>query len=159
MPASEHAVTLERLKATARDLVSLTSGVPRSELERRPAPREWSAVMVVAHLADAELVYGMRFKQMLSEDRPQLAPFDENAWAERFSRVEEDVKDTLARWRLLREHSVRVLETLEDAEWRRSGVHGQRGELTVRQVATLLADHDRQHLDQLRRAVAGFSPR
>jgi hypothetical protein len=111
--------------------------------------------MVVSHLADAELVYAVRVKQVLVEDRPHFFPYDENAWVERLSRVEEDVKDTLARWRVAREHTVRVLESLEDAEWRRTGVHQTRGELTLRQVAALLAEHDRQHLDQLRKALAG----
>jgi len=151
---SEPANVLERLRATARDLVSLTSGVSAQRLTRRPTPRDWSAVMVVAHLADAELVYGLRIKQVLIDDRPHFMAYDENAWVERFSRVEEDLKDTLARWRANREHTIRVLESLEDVEWRRAGVHPQRGEMTLRQLAALLADHDRQHLDQLRRAVS-----
>ena len=154
MPGAEHANLLERLKTTARDLVSLTSGVPRARMDKRPGPRDWSAAMVLSHLADAELVYGLRIKLILSEDRPHLTPFDENAWTERNARLEEDVKDVLARWRVLREHNVRLLESLEDAEWRRAGVHAQRGEMSIRQVAALLAEHDRGHLDQLRRAVS-----
>ena len=151
---AEPANVLERLRATARDLVSLTSGASRAQMERRPSPRDWSAAMVVAHLADAELVYGQRIKQVLIEDRPHFAAYDENAWVERFSRVEEDLKDTLARWRANREHTVRLLESLEDGEWRRVGIHPARGEMTMRQLAALLAEHDRQHLDQLRRCVS-----
>lgn len=154
MPGAEHANLLERLKTTARDLVSLTSGVSRSRMDARPGPRDWSAAMVLSHLADAELVYGMRLKLILSEDRPHISPFDENAWVERSARLEEDMKDVLARWRVLREHNVRLLESLDDAEWRRAGVHSQRGELSIRQVVALLAEHDRGHLDQLRRAVS-----
>jgi hypothetical protein len=154
MPASEHANVLERLKATARDLVSLTSGVPRSRLDRKAGALDWSAAMVLAHLADAEIVYAMRIKLILSEDRPHLVPYDENAWTDRSARVEDDAKDTMARWRLQREHNVRLLESLEDAEWRRAGVHAQRGEMSIRHVAGLMAEHDRGHLDQLRRALA-----
>lgn len=154
MPVSETANLVERLRATARDLVSLTSGVSPARMQRRPTSRDWSAAMVVAHLADAELVYGQRFKQVLVEDRPHFVNYDENAWVERFSRIEEDLKDTLARWRANREHTIRLLESLEDAEWRRAGVHPVRGEMTMRQLLALLAEHDRQHLDQLRRAVS-----
>jgi hypothetical protein len=152
---SEHANLLERLKATARDLVSLTNGVAPARMDRRAGPREWSASMVVAHLADAELMYAVRVKQVLTEDRPYFVPYDENVWVDRFSRVPEDLKDTLARWRFQREHTVRVLESLEDADWRRLGVHSTRGEMTMRQLVSLVADHDRSHLDQLRRALAG----
>lgn len=152
---SETANLIERLKATARDLVSLTSGVSLSVLSRRPTARDWSALMIIGHLADAELVYAVRVKQVLVEDRPQFMPYDEGLWVERFARLEEELKDTLARWRVAREHTVRLLESLEDAEWRRTGVHSTRGEVSMRQLVTLMADHDRQHLDQLRRAVAG----
>lgn len=145
---------LERLRATARDLVSLTSGVDRATLQRRRSARDWSASMVIAHLADAELVYALRVKQVLIDDRPHFAAYDENAWVDRFSRVEEDLKDTLARWRANREHLIRLLEALDDAEWRRAGVHPVRGEMTMRQLVALLVEHDRQHLDQLRRAVS-----
>jgi hypothetical protein len=155
MPASEHASLIERLKATPRDLVSLTSGASSAALGRRPGPREWSAAMVLVHLADAELVYGYRIKMILTEDRPLITPYDESGWTERSSRVEEDPKDVLARWRLLREHHLRLMESLDDAEWRRAGVHSQRGEMSVRQVVAAMAEHDRQHLDQLRRALAG----
>jgi hypothetical protein len=155
MPGSDHAALLERLKATARDLVSLTSGVAKPQLERRPAPREWSAAMVVSHLADAELVYSVRIRSILTDERPLLLNFDEAAWTERFWTVDGDVKETLNRWRVMRDHTVRLLESLEEAEWRRAGVHPQRGEQTTRQVASQLAEHDRGHLDQLRRAVSG----
>jgi hypothetical protein len=154
MSGSEPAATLDRLRATARDLVSLTSGVDRAVLTRTPGPREWSAAQVVGHLADAELVYAFRLKTILCEDRPHIQAYDENAWSERFARVDEDLKDTLARWRMLREHNVRLLDSLEEAEWRRAGVHAERGEMTIRAVASRMADHDRSHLDQIRRALA-----
>jgi hypothetical protein len=154
MPASEHGASLERLKATPRDLVSLTSGQTPAALARRPGPRDWSAAMVLGHLADAEVVYGFRIKMILTEDRPLLVPYDENSWVERISRLDEDVKDVLARWRLLREHHIRVLESLDESEWRRAGVHSQRGEVSIRQLASRMAEHDRGHLDQLRRALA-----
>ncbi|MDQ1443754.1 MAG: hypothetical protein QOI20_218 [Acidimicrobiaceae bacterium] len=155
MPGSEHVVLIDRLKTTARDLVSLTSGVTRAALDRRPAPREWSAAMVLTHLAEAELVYANRIKLALVEDRPHFPPVVPDAIVERLSRVDEDVKETLARWRVNREHAVRLLESLEEPEWRRPAVHPTRGELSLRQVVSLLADHDRNHLDQLRKAVSG----
>ncbi|HZQ27915.1 MAG TPA: DinB family protein [Acidimicrobiales bacterium] len=152
---SEHAASLDRLRATARDLVSLTSSADRARLHRAPGPREWSAAQVVGHLADAELVYAVRFRQMIVEDRPHLAAFDEDAWAQRFALLDDELKDTVARWRALRDSTLRLLDSLEDADWRRAGVHAERGELNVRQMAALLADHDRSHLDQIRHALAG----
>ena len=83
-----------------------------------------------------------------------LAAFDENAWAERFGALDADPRDALARWRTLREANVRLLESLADDEWSRTGMHQERGILSVAAVAQLLADHDRTHLDQIRAALA-----
>ena len=43
------------------------------------------------------------------------------------------------------------------AQWRRGGMHPQRGRLTVEDFVTELAWHDDNHLDQLRRALAGIA--
>ncbi|MCA1843094.1 MAG: DinB family protein, partial [Actinobacteria bacterium] len=99
MSTVEHSRALDRLKATARDLVSLVSGADNARLRQAPAPGEWPAATVVAHLADAELVYAVRLRMVVADERPLLAAFDENAWAERFGALDTDPRDALARWR------------------------------------------------------------
>ena len=145
---------VERLRSTARDLVSLVTGADAAALQREPEPGEWSAATVVAHLADAEMVYAVRLRLIIAEDRPMLTAFDENAWAERFGELDEDPKDSLARWRALRDNNLRLIDSLVEGEWERSGIHAQKGLLTVTGVVKLLAEHDRAHLDQIRRALA-----
>ena len=143
-----------RLRSTGRDLVSLVTGADAAALHREPEPGEWSAATVVSHLADAELVYAVRLRLIIAEDRPMLTAFDENAWAERFGELDEDPKDSLARWRALRDNNLRLIDSLVEGEWERSGIHAQKGLLTVAGVVKLLAEHDRAHLDQIRRALA-----
>ena len=100
-----------------------------------------------------EMVYGMRLRLMLTEARPLLNPFDQNAWSERFG-VLDDPREVLNRWRMLRDANLRLLGSVEEDEWDRTGVHVQRGEVTVAEVAAHLVDHDRDHLDQIRRTLA-----
>ena len=146
---------VDRLKATARDLVSLVGGADAARLRRSPGRGEWSAATVVAHLADAELVYAFRLRAIVAEDKPLLAAFDEAAWAERFAALETDTRQSLARWRAVREATIRLLESLAPAEWDRTGMHQARGVMSVAHVARLLVDHDATHLDQIRAALAG----
>lgn len=153
-PSSDPTPHLERLRTTARDLVSLVSGADVAALRREPAPGEWSAATVVAHLADDELVWGVRLRMIVADDRPVLTPFDERAWADRFGELDDDVRDTLQRWRAVRESNLRLLDALAEGEWQRDGVHPQRGPLTVRDMVKTQAEHDRTHLDQIRRALA-----
>ncbi|MDQ1402134.1 MAG: hypothetical protein QOG03_450 [Actinomycetota bacterium] len=153
--ASSHADVLERLRATVRDLVSLTTTLSAAQMRKAAAPREWSPAQVVAHLADAELVYGFRLRKVVTEPYPHLAAFDENAWADRFALIDEEPKDALARWRVLRESNLRIFDSLVDDEWERTGMHAERGEMSTADIAELLADHDRNHLDQIRKSLAG----
>lgn len=154
MPPADVAAHLDRLRSTGRDLVSLVTGADPAALRREPSPDEWSAATVVAHLADAELVYGVRLRLMVAEDRPVLIAFDEEAWAERFAEVDADPRETLGRWRTVRDSNLRLLDALVDGEWERTGVHQQKGILSVAAVVKLLAEHDRAHLDQIRAALA-----
>ncbi|MGQ0521626.1 MAG: DinB family protein [Actinomycetota bacterium] len=154
MPKAPPAGVIDRLRATALDLVSLVTGADPGPLRRVPAPGEWSAATVVAHLADAELVYGVRARMMLTVDRPWLVAFPEGAWAERFGPLDRDVKDSLQRWRVLRDANLRLFGSLSDDEWALEGVHEERGTMTVTALAELLVSHDRAHLDQIRRALS-----
>jgi hypothetical protein len=153
VPPPDVSAHLDRLRSTGRDLVSLVTGAEPAALRREPAPDEWSAATVVGHLADAELVYGVRLRLIVAEDRPLLTVFDEEAWADRFADVEDDSKETLARWRALRDSNLRLLDALVDGEWERTGVHQQKGILSVAAVVKMLAEHDRTHLDQIRHAL------
>jgi hypothetical protein len=154
MPTAEQSQAINRLKATARDLVALISGADGSALRAAPAPGEWSPATVVSHLADAELVYLVRLKLVVAEDRPTLTAFDENRWSERFASLDADAKEALGRWRTLREATLRLIESFEDAEWERTGHHVERGTLSTQGMVELLAAHDRNHLDQIRHALA-----
>lgn len=151
-PASES--TVNRLRGTVLDLVSLVTGADPNRLRRVPAAGGWPAATVVAHLADAELVYAVRMRMTLTEERPWLAAFREEAWVERFAPLDPDPRDSLQRWRVLRDGNVRLLASLSDEEWERTGVHEQRGPLSLAAMADDLVAHDHDHLDQLRRALA-----
>jgi hypothetical protein len=146
--------SLEQLRSTGRDLVALLSGASRERLGREPDTNEWSPATIVGHLADAELVYSVRFRMVLTADRPYLSGFDEEAWVRRLGELEPDAKASMARWRLLREANIRLLESLDDAEWKLSGLHAERGEETMGQLAAALATHDRSHMDQIRRGLS-----
>ena len=154
MPTATPAGVLDRLRSTALDLVSLVNAADPAVLRRPPAEGEWDAATIVAHLADAELVYSVRARQMLTADRPWLVAFDQETWVDRFAALDRDVRESLQRWRLLRDGNLRLFASLSEEEWSREGVHQERGPLTVAGLAQILAGHDRAHLDQIRRAVS-----
>jgi hypothetical protein len=115
------------------------------------ADGEWTALQVVGHLLDVEVVYGFRWRLILTEDRPAYPGYDEKRWSllPRPAPVQ-----VLAALEGLRAVNLAVLEGVDGDGGRRVGVHGEQGQeqfdLTVRKVA----GHDLAHLNQLARTVA-----
>lgn len=104
-------------------------------------------------MADAEMVYSVRVRMILTDDDPLLIGYDEKAWADRFALSDDDVAASVARFRMLRDANLRLYESLEEPEWDRVGTHEERGPVTVRAIVELLIAHDRTHLDQIRKLL------
>jgi hypothetical protein len=144
---------VEVLRGTLGELEQATVGVAGAALSRQPAPGEWSPREVLSHLSDSDLVTGMRVRMIVTQDRPQLVGYDQEAWTSRFGLLDGDAAETLARWQALRRANLRIYASLSPADWERVGVHSERGEESVRLTVRLQAGHDRVHLAQLRRGL------
>jgi hypothetical protein len=144
---------LDALRSTVSDLVALTANRSARDLNHAPQRGEWSAAQVAAHLADAEMVYSVRVRMILTDDRPRLVGYDENAWAARFDATDPDTAASVERFRMLRAANLRLYESLEAAEWQRVGMHEERGEISVQSIVETLIAHDRDHLNQIRKLL------
>ncbi len=146
------APSLDALRSTVSDLVALTAS--RTPKDLAVAQRgEWSAAQVAAHMADAEMVYSVRIRMVLTDENPMLVGYDQDAWADRFSMCDASVTGSVDRFRTLRAANLRLLESLEPAEWERSGTHVEQGQVRISDIVELLVGHDRTHLDQIRRLL------
>ena len=147
--------TLAAQRAAPQTLATLLAGVPDDVLHRRPAPGKWSIVEIIAHLAEDELSSSWRYRQMIEHDGVALHGFDQELWARLADYSSWTARDALDMFRLLRLANVAVLSRLSPAEWERSGNHAERGRLTVRSLAAHMAGHDRNHIEQIKRILAG----
>ena len=134
------------------DLVALTAN--RAPRDLSAAPRgEWSAAQVAAHMADAELVFSVRIRMVLTDENPALVGYDEDAWASRLTMCDLNVAGSVERFRVLRDANLRLFESLEDVEWSRVGTHLDQGELSIASIVEKLIGHDREHLNQIRKLL------
>jgi uncharacterized damage-inducible protein DinB len=138
---------LDVLRSTLEGLPLAVSGVARAD-DEAPQRGGWSLREVVAHLADAELVYGVRLRLLVGTDDPHLEGYDQERWAQRFARLE-TVTTALERWRVQREANLRLLGSLSEAEWARTGLHAERGVESVDDQLIRMCEHDNGHLRQL----------
>jgi hypothetical protein len=94
---------------------------------------------------------------ILAMDNPKLAfdPTTPDRWAEERQYLRNDAALALAAFRARRDESLALLRTLTPEQWKRAGLHATRGAITINDFVTLMAWHDDNHLDQLKRALEG----
>lgn len=141
-----------------RTIARLIEHVPPEALKRPPAPGKWPVTAIIMHLAEDELVSSWRYRQMLEQDDPQLAGFDQDLWADLGDYASCEAAEALELFRLLREANLRMFGRLTREQWQRRGTHSERGKLTVRDLCQHMAAHDINHIEQIRRIVASVAP-
>ena len=72
---------LEAAEKSPKEIAAAVSGLSPAVLRYRSDPAKWCILEILAHLADIEIVYGYRLRQMLADEKPVIAPMDQDAWA------------------------------------------------------------------------------
>ena len=88
-------------------------------------------------------------------DRAFVA-YDQDLWAKKLHYRDAQLADVLEQFAVMRAANVRLANQLTAEDFRRTGIHTERGAESVGYTLRLLAGHDLVHLDQLariRRAV------
>jgi hypothetical protein len=137
------------------------ASVEGSPMSRSYAPGKWSGFQIIAHVADADLVYLCRFQKLVAEEGSPVVPFDQDRWVGELGASERPVALSLALIRAVRSLLIHHLRTLPPESLERSGHHPERGEVTAFAMAETAAHHALHHLEQLDaiRARRTWSPR
>ena len=146
---------IKRLERTADELAAAIRGHSDAALSKRPDAKNWAAKEVVCHLRDTEEGFGLRFQTIMAADNPPLSGPDPDRWAEERQYLRNDTGEALAAFRKRRGETLAFLGKVTPGDWERAGTHPVRGKVTIDNFLTLMAWHDDNHLDQLRRALEG----
>lgn len=161
MATTEHWATqsreerMKRLERTADELTAALKGQPALVLTRRPDPKNWAPVEVLCHLRDIEETFLGRFETILAQDDPKFLAVDPDRWATERQYLRNDAGEAVAAFRKRRQESLAWLRRLTPDQFERGGIHATRGRLTIDNFLTMLAWHDDNHLDQLKRGLEG----
>ena len=139
------------LRKTPNQLERVVETTSGGVLTKPEAPGKWSMAQVLAHLADSDLVWGWRLRLVLSQDRPSLTGYDQDAWADRLGYADADPRETVELFSVLRRTNLRLISRATPEDLQRVGVHVERGEETLAHHLKLYAGHDILHLNQLDR--------
>ncbi|MDE3108318.1 MAG: DinB family protein [Acidobacteriota bacterium] len=144
-----------KLQAAApATLAKLLKRVSPAKARKRPAPDKWSISEIVAHLADTEFAMGWRVRMVLGQPGEPIQPFDQDAWAAAMRYEKRDARKSFEQYRSLREANVALFKSLTPEDWKKSAIHPERGEQTVRVIVEMTAGHDLNHFSQIERILA-----
>jgi DinB family protein len=126
-----------------------------ADLARTYGPGKWSVRFILHHLADSETVLFYRIRRVISEPRPVVWVYDQDAWAK-----------ALDYGHLPLDISKRVYEPSRAAvihyvglHYERNGklefVHSVTGLHTLKDLLEWVASHNEHHLAQIRIALRG----
>jgi hypothetical protein len=147
---------LARLARTVDELAGALRGVDEASLTRRPAPQAWAAVEVLCHLRDSEEWFLVRCRLVLAIDEPPFPRNHPDRWAIERQYLRHDATRAIDAFRRFRDESLGWFAGLAESDWARGGVHlDGRGRRTLDEFLAVMAWHDDNHLDQLRRALDG----
>jgi hypothetical protein len=147
---------LARLDRTVGELAAALAGRDAAGLGQRPAPGAWAPIEILCHLRDVEESFLDRFQQVLAMDEPRFPRTSPDRWAEERQYRRQDGAAALAAFERRRGESLALFRGLTPPEWDRAGVQlDSRGRRTLDDFLAVMAWHDDNHLDQLRRALDG----
>ncbi len=145
---------LEVLDEMVPWLAERTRGLDDPTLRRKEAPGKWSVIEVIQHLADSDLVFGYRLRMILTEDRPLLQGYDQDAWARTCRYGDVKLHTALDQLRGLRGANFHLLRGLPPAQLERVGLHGERGPESAGFLLRLMGGHDLVHRRQIDRILS-----
>jgi uncharacterized damage-inducible protein DinB len=146
---------LARMERTVNDYAAAVKGVPDAKLSKRPDDKNWSAKEVVCHVRDTEESFMARFQTIMAMDEPKFLPVEPDRWAVERQYQRNDAQEALAAFKSRRDDTLRFFRGLKAEQWERGGIHATRGKMTLKDFVELMAWHDDNHLDQLKRALDG----
>ena len=140
--------------ATVKKLERLIKGATPAKLRKRPEAEKWSAAEILAHLADAEIVASWRLRSILGAPGTPIQAYDQEAWLAAGQYGKRDARKSLEQFRVLRDANLALYKSLTPQQWKRHGVHAERGEESIERLASMMAGHDVNHLEQVAAILA-----
>ena len=130
--------------------------VPREAWKWRPEDGKWSVYEVVCHCADAEMNAASRIRYLVAEEKPAIAGFDQDRWAQVLDYHSEKIELALAAVDVMRALTVNLLKQLPEEAWAAEGTHSESGRYTAEDWLTIYAEHLEKHSRQIERNLEAW---
>src|SRR4051794_2281386 len=135
--------TLAELPLNLRKAIK---GLTDAQLDTPYRPGGWTVRQLIHHLADSHMNSYVRFRLALTEDAPTIKPYDEAKWAELTDASKGLVEPSLQLLDSLHRRFISLLDSMTEADYARTFVHPERGEVRLDWNLGLYAWHSLHHV-------------
>jgi anti-anti-sigma factor len=120
--------------------------LPPIELRTPAPPGQWSALQIVCHIADFEILAADRMKRIVAENHPTLLNGDPDLFAAKLAYPQRDPAEEVELISALRRSVSRILKTLSAEDFERTGQHSTDGSITLARLLERTAGHLPHHV-------------
>jgi hypothetical protein len=149
---------LDAAEKSPKDIAAAVSGLSDKVLRYKPSADKWCVLEILGHLADVEIIYGYRLRQMLADNKPTIAPIDQDAWAHNLNYLDSPPSELVAFYGVARHYNLYLLRTLKASDLAKSAFHPEiQRNVTVADLVERMGGHGSAHLRQIERLKAEAS--
>lgn len=117
-------------------------------------PGSWNIKQIVHHIADSHLNFHTRLRLTLTEDKPTVKPYNENAWALLADGNNNDLTSSLQIIQGVHKRAVELLKTLNEKDFAREYHHPEnKKDFNLFWLLGLYAWHGKHHAAQIKVAL------
>ncbi len=128
------------------ELKEAVKNLSESQLDTPYRPGGWTVRQVVHHLPDSHMNSYIRFKLALTENSPQIKPYDEAEWAKLKDSTDTPIRVSLELLDALHKRWAVLLKSLSPNDLKKTFYHPERGEVSLDNTIALYAWHGKHHI-------------
>lgn len=140
---------LQSYDQNAQAFAAAARAIPAELFSVSPAAGEWSPAYVIHHMADAELQFGVRYVNALSEQNPPIVQFDETKFPTALHYEKRSVANSIAAFAAAHNLNYEILKNTAPEEWNRTSLHPEKGLVSLSALVKSCAGHIGEHVQQL----------
>jgi uncharacterized damage-inducible protein DinB len=141
---------IEAYLGSIKDLRAAYHGMTKEQLHAHPVEGKWSAMEVLCHLVDIELMIAMRIRAALSRDTPRLLASTIEELTATLAVDARDAAEELTCFETIRNQTARIIRSFPESSLDRNvvlvKVTGEEVTRTVREFLTGMVGHVKHHL-------------
>jgi uncharacterized damage-inducible protein DinB len=147
LTADQRREFIDAIDQTPARLVSAIKNLKPEQLDTPYRPGGWTVRQVVHHVPDSHMNAYTRMKLALTEDEPQIKPYDEARWAELPDGKTSPIEPSLAILENLHKRWVLMLKSLTPADFSRKFRHPEwEKPMSIDDSLALYAWHGKHHV-------------